>query len=180
RILVSDYLGNAVSVIDTLTHRVIKNITVGNNPRTVAITPDGREIYVTNVSDGTVSVINNEQLAVVLPAIPTGAGGAVGDTPWQLTITPDGAWAYVSNSGIHSPSVSIIDTSTHAVVNTLNSPPVGKGPFFSVVDPSGAYLYVSNSEDTSVSVIDLANQTVSTTIYNVGDRPFELLCDSPW
>jgi YVTN family beta-propeller protein len=41
RIFVSDYLGNAVSVIDTLTQAVIENITVGNNPRTVAITPDG-------------------------------------------------------------------------------------------------------------------------------------------
>jgi YVTN family beta-propeller protein len=124
---------------------------------------------VTNVSDDTVSVINNEQLAVVA-TIP------VGHIPWQLTITPDGAWAYVSNSG--SSSVSIIDTSTHEVLpKTLT---VGKGPFFSVVDPSGAYLYVSNSEDTTVSVIDLARQTVLPTINGVGDRPFDLLCDSPW
>jgi YVTN family beta-propeller protein len=60
--------------------------------------------------------------------------------------------------------LSIIDTSTHAVVKTLT---VGQGPFFSVVNPSATELYVSNSKDTTVSVIDLASQSVVRTIQQV-------------
>jgi serine/threonine protein kinase, bacterial len=80
----------------------------------------------------------------------------------------------VSNSG--SQSVSIIDTGTHAVVNTLT---VGRGPFFSAVDPTVTKLYVSNSQDTTVSVIDLASQTVLRTIQQVGLQPFDLMFDGP-
>jgi YVTN family beta-propeller protein len=72
--------------------------------------------------------------------------------------------------------VSIIDTGTHAVVNTLT---VGEGPFFSVVDPSGTELYVSNSKEPTVSVIDLASQTVLGTIRRVGLQPFDLLFGGP-
>ena len=98
----------------------------------------------------------------------------VGHTPWHVIITPDGAWAYVSNAT--SGSVSIINTSTHAVVKTLTA---GVGPFFSVVDPSATELYVSNSKDTTVSVIDLASQSVVRTIQQVGSQPFDLLFDGP-
>jgi len=69
-----------------------------------------------------------------------------------------------------------IDIGNHAVVNTL---PVGAGPFFSVINPSATKLYVSNAQDTTVSVIDLASQTVSQTISNVGSQPFDLMFDGP-
>ena len=72
--------------------------------------------------------------------------------------------------------MSIINTANHAVVKTLT---VGQGPFFSVVDPSATKLYVSNAEDTTVSVIDLASQTVVQTIQQVGSQPFDLLFDGP-
>lgn len=47
-----------VSVIDTATNAVIKTITVGNNPRYIAITPDGTKAYVANENSNSVSVIN--------------------------------------------------------------------------------------------------------------------------
>ena len=79
-------------------------------------------------------------------------------------------------SNYDSQSVSIINTATHAVAKTLT---VGAGPFFSVVNPSATKLYVSNALDTTVSVIDLASQTVVETIPNVGSQPFDLMFDGP-
>ena len=55
--------------------------------------------------------------------------------------------------------------------------PTGIGPFFSVVDPTGAFLYVSNAKDTTVSVVDLIDQTMLEPIQGVGNQPFALTFD---
>jgi len=62
------YLANAgsddVSVIDLSSNRGLAHLTVGANPRGIAITPDGSRIFVNNVLDGTLSVIDTEMLTV--------------------------------------------------------------------------------------------------------------------
>jgi len=62
------YLANAgsddVSVIDLSTNRKLAHLAVGANPRGIAITPDGSRIFVNNVLDGTLSVINAKTLTV--------------------------------------------------------------------------------------------------------------------
>jgi YVTN family beta-propeller protein len=62
------YVANAgsddVSVIDQRTDRGVAHITVGANPRGIAITPDGAQVFVNNVLDGTLSVINTDDLNV--------------------------------------------------------------------------------------------------------------------
>ena len=51
--------GNTVSVIDTATNTVTATVNVGRSPAGVAVTPDGRKVYVANRLDaGTVSVID--------------------------------------------------------------------------------------------------------------------------
>ena len=62
------YLANAgsddVSVIDLDSNSSLAHLSVGSNPRGLAITPDGSRIFVNNVLDGTLSVINAETLTV--------------------------------------------------------------------------------------------------------------------
>jgi YVTN family beta-propeller protein len=55
---------NDVSVIDLTTGRGARHIAVGANPRGIAITPDGSRVFVNNVLDGTLSVINSRTLRV--------------------------------------------------------------------------------------------------------------------
>ena len=47
-----------VSVIDLATSQAAANLTVGANPRGIAITPDGARLFVNNTLDGTLSVID--------------------------------------------------------------------------------------------------------------------------
>lgn len=58
------YLANAgsddLSVIDLPTNRGLAHLTVGANPRGIAITPDGTRVFVNNVLDGTLSVVTTE------------------------------------------------------------------------------------------------------------------------
>ncbi|GEM_PF-2811547 len=50
--------GSTVSVIDTATNNVITTVHVGNMPRGIAVNQDGTKVYVTNIGDNTVYVID--------------------------------------------------------------------------------------------------------------------------
>jgi YVTN family beta-propeller protein len=108
RAYISNNVSNNVSVIDTGTNSVVgAPIPVGSLPEGVAVSPDGRFVYVTNTSSNTVSVINAVTNAVV-------ASSTVGSHPLGVAVTPDGKFAYVANE--NSNTVSVIDTTTNAVV----------------------------------------------------------------
>jgi YVTN family beta-propeller protein len=69
------------------------------------------------------------------------------------------ARAYVANSG--SNDVSVIDTSTNAVIATV---PVGISPSGVAITPDATRAYVTNQGGNSVSVIATATNTVTATI----------------
>lgn len=73
--------------------------------------------------------------------------------------------AYVTNAG--SDTVSVIDTSTNAVVATI---PLGDAPQRVAFNQDGSKAYVTNSGDNTVSVIDTVLQIVTATI-PVGTSP---------
>ena len=76
-------------------------IPVGTEPFGVAVTPDGSKVYVTNVRDNTVSVIDTTTNTVIGFPIP------VGGNPVGAAVTPDGSRvrAYVTNaSRQHGPA----------------------------------------------------------------------------
>lgn len=73
--------------------------------------------------------------------------------------------AYITNS--NDASVSVIDTATNTVINTI---PVGDGPFGVTVNPAGTSIYVANEIGNTVSVIDATTNTVTNTI-SVGYAP---------
>ena len=108
-----------VSVIDTRTNRLVGSpIAVGERVVGVAVTPDGKKVYVTNAASNTVSVIAAASNSVIGAPIP------VGDSPWGVAVTPDGKRVYVANNG--SDSVSVIATATDRVVG--DPIPVGEAP----------------------------------------------------
>ena len=86
-----------VQVIDTATNSSNTTVPVGIFPIGVAVTPDGRKIYVTNGSLGvpanmTVSVID-AATATVTATIPVEGFF----NPYAVAITPDGAKVYVTS-----------------------------------------------------------------------------------
>ena len=57
-IYIPNYDSNNVSVINATTNTITATVNVGNNPFTVAVTPNGTKAYVLNECSNTVSVIN--------------------------------------------------------------------------------------------------------------------------
>src|SRR5205809_262398 len=115
------------------------------------------QAYITNLNDGTVSVIDtaiNRVTATVM----------VGVGPTGVAVTPDGARVYVANEG--DGTVSVIDTATNDVTTVT----VGLFPFGVAVTPDGAHVYVANQGGGDVSVIATASNTVTATVA-VGASP---------
>jgi YVTN family beta-propeller protein len=103
----------------------LAEISVGEEPRCVAVSPNDRFAFVTNAISATVSVVNLVQNRVV-KAI------KVGTEPRGCALTADGSLLYVAN---HTEgTVSIIDTTSLTVAGTVQ---VGGRPFALAITDRG-------------------------------------------
>lgn len=121
----------------------ITNIPVGKGSEGFDLTPDGKELWVANAMDHTISVIDLAQKKVVdtLPST-TNAN--------RLKITLDGKYAFVSNLG--GSDLLVIDTATRKPFKTIRTSASTEGLLMS---PDGAYVYTTLNDRNSVAVIDL-------------------------
>jgi YVTN family beta-propeller protein len=113
-------------------------------PLNMALSPDGKEIYVACEASHTIIVVNVRDLQKV-------AEIEVGHHPTDVTFSPDGTKAYVSNR--LDDTVAVVDVSSRKVLSTID---VGDEPHGVLTDTSGKYLYVLNTSAESISVIDTA------------------------
>jgi YVTN family beta-propeller protein len=113
------------------------------SPIEMALSPDGRLLYVVCQDNDEVRVVDahaNKVVGVV----------TVGRAPRGIAASSDGRQLYVTNAW--SDSVSVIDTASLKVMQTLAT---GFEPSGIVVDGSGETLYVANRLSGDISVIDL-------------------------
>lgn len=151
-----------VSVIDTSTNTVTTTVSVGVKP--YYATAVGTDIYVTNGASNTVSVIDGTNNTVTA-TIPVGA--------YPRGIKAHGTDLYVANYGNPNYSggnyISVIDSLTDTVSDTVILPAGSAGPRGVVVN--GSKVYVSNFLTDNVSVIDTAtNEVVDTVSVGAGPR----------
>jgi YVTN family beta-propeller protein len=120
----------------------VEQIVYYKTPLNMALSHDGKEIYVTCEASHTVIVVNARDLQKV-------AEIEVGHHPTDVTFSPDGTKAYVSNR--LDDTVTIIDVPSRKVFTTIN---VGDEPHGVLTDASGKHLYVLNTSSDSISVIN--------------------------
>ena len=134
-----------ITVIDGDTFGVENVYTVGGSPSEIAVSLDGALLYVTNDDQSFVSVIDS-------------ADGTVVDTievgnPWAMAISADGTRLYVTSVGFSSSSsLSVIDTSTNLVLNTV---PVAAEPYGVAVSADGTVAYVTSAATKTMQVVYL-------------------------
>lgn len=131
---------NTVTLFDVGADRNIPlgEFAVGREPNGVAVSPDGKFVYVANTVDGTVSVLEVD--LTQQPVAKVAATLTVGTEPYGVAITPNGKKVYVTNS--RSNSISVIDTSSNTVVKTITNvgPSVG-------AEPRGMAITNNNNDD---------------------------------
>ncbi len=104
---------------------------------------------------GTIAVPITKSTAVVASSINLPGANAV-------AVNPNGNVAYIASSS--SDTVSVINTATNTVTNTI-ALPTGSAPDAVVVSPNGKTAYVyTNTGNGSVAVINTATNTVTNTI----------------
>jgi len=125
KVYVADHADNMISVLDTAANKVSGTIPVDNGPVGLALTPDGKKLYVTCFEHRSANPPANDDVAVI--DLATGVVTKTIDfekrAPGGIAVTPDGREVYVVNT--EGNSVSVLDTSTDAVIITI---PVGKHP----------------------------------------------------
>jgi YVTN family beta-propeller protein len=111
-------------------------------PLNMALSPDGKEIYVACEASHTIIVVDTKTKKKI-------AEIEAGHHPTDVIFSPDGTKAYVSNR--LDDTISVIDVSSRKVIATIA---VGDEPHGVLTDKSGKYLYVLNTSSDSISVID--------------------------
>jgi YVTN family beta-propeller protein len=125
-------------------------IPVGKGSEGFDVSPDGKEIWVGNAQDGTISVIDISAKKVVqtLDANVRGAN--------RVKFTPDGKLVFVSTLG--GPDLVVLDATTRKEVKRV---PIGHGAAGILMQPDGQRAYVSCTPDDYIVVIDLKSLAVT-------------------
>ena len=116
-------------------------VAVGRGGEGFDVSPDGKEIWVANAQDGTVSIIDvaTKKVTETLPPNFRGAN--------RLKFTPDGKYVFISASRL-----AILDAANHKEIKRLDNVHSDAGI---QMDPHGTRAYASCNRDGYVAVIDL-------------------------
>ncbi len=137
----------------------------GPGPAGLAVTPDGKYLYVAGQFDGTLTKFSVNASG----ALTQGPISSVGTAPSAVTITPDGGFVYVANSSTVSAfgicnqvvtSCSDPNSPDGSLTAVAGSPfSAGIAPVAMLVAPSGKFLFVVNRQSNQISEFKVATGT---------------------
>lgn len=146
-----------------------------NRTHMIYVTPDEKQIYTTNVSSGTVSIL--EKVALPPMGLPPGIQSPPGATPqapgmaerrmdWNQTViavgkgaegfdvSPDGRELWTANAG--DGTLSIIDLATRKTAATLDAKIIGANRL--KFTPDGKLVLISNLFDSDLVIYDAVSR----------------------
>lgn len=139
---------NTLSVIDVSDGSLLRKVPAGGSPRGVALSPDGRWIYIAQHLNGTILVLSAPDFSA-FRTIP--AGGS----PLDVAVSPDGRRLYVACND----RIDVIRTADGIIEASIFS--VGETTGLAL-SPDGHRLFVTGSG--GLTVIDTRDRTVSAVI----------------
>jgi len=146
------HMKGQVLVLDGVKGKTLKSIELPTSNHNAAFSPDGREIWTSQMEmDGKVLVYDAQTYALKSTI-------NVGMEPAEVTFSADGSKAYIANGGDNT--VSVIDPSSKSIIITIS---VGAGPVGAWVGFDNK-MYVDNEDGKSISVIDVTSNAVIQTI----------------
>ena len=150
----------------------ILNVAVGILPTGLAVSPDGNFVFVSNKTDGTVSVYNRSSRSV--------STVTVGAQPVGIAVAPDGSRVFVANP--LSNDVTVLDGSTFAPVAAPAALTGFQAPLAIAINPQGTTAYVSQLAAPATPVREIGGMNTltiaraGTGIGTVRSTPAGILC----
>jgi YVTN family beta-propeller protein len=148
---VSAELDNALAIVDLATKKIISEVPTGvTQSHMFVLTPDGRRGYTSNVSTGTVSVVDVAKRSLITTI-------EVAKHVQRISISPDGRWVFTHDQD--DPRIAVIDTTTNKISSWI---PLPTTVYSSQPTPDGKWL-VANAASGKIYVVSLDKMQVAET-----------------
>ena len=157
-IYVSNEKGNSISIVDGDKLALVKEVKVGQRPRGIVLSKDGKFLYICASDDDTIQILDTASLEIVgtLPS---------GPDPERMSISPDGSKLYAANEDDNM--VTVIDIAGRTIAAQI---PVGVEPEGMAVSHDGKWV-VNTSETTNMAhFINLETNEITDNVL-VDQRP---------
>ena len=161
-----------VARISTIADTVLEIDLSQSKPSSVAIAPDGSKAYVTHEGN---NGIRNQLVVLDLASGEEVDRIQLGERSRGVAFSPDGNKAYVADGSQDSTDVYIVDSANDAAESqtiTVGSVPVGVA-----FNGEGDLAFVTNAGETTMSVIDVANDAQSQLIELSSDPIYVVIQD---
>jgi YVTN family beta-propeller protein len=109
---------DSVAVIRPDNNTRITNIPVGDEPESIALTPNGQYAYVANAAGNSVSVIQINDPAWGTFSANVVATLITGAEPWNIVTSPDGNRVFVANSA--QDTITVINAATRSILGHVD------------------------------------------------------------
>lgn len=155
RVYVAVSESSAIEIVDVFSGRITGRIRLnfGDEPRELAMTPDGRTIVSANYGSNTASIIDAVSRFEVSRV-------RVGEGPVSAVVDPSGKRAYIINSV--SNTLSVIDLSRKKISATIA---IEETPLRAAFNRTGDRLYVITRDSPNLVVVDPLKFTVIEKIF---------------
>lgn len=141
-----------VTVFDLATGTKLRDITIGGQPEGIAVSTDGRTLWVGDNQGARVVALDTASFERV-------AELRTGDVPIRVLASPDGRWIVTSNAG--SGNLTVIDARTRAIARTIPVSGTGEAAQVTILfSADGSRLYAAETARNQVAEVDMASGRV--------------------
>jgi YVTN family beta-propeller protein len=145
RVFASLWNKSSIAVINAEEKKIIATWETENHPTEMALSPDGKTLYVACANSTKVSVIDTEtgksRETIVCSLYPQ---APVGNTPNSLCLTPDGQILFVANADANN--LAMMNVATPGEAKALGFIPTGWYPTSVRYNPADKKLYIANGK----------------------------------
>ncbi|MGH8149207.1 MAG: beta-propeller fold lactonase family protein [Steroidobacteraceae bacterium] len=148
-----DKAADGIAVFNAATRSVVRVIRGVSDPEKLAVSPDGKRLYVASEDAGR-AVVMDIATGRTLASVPVGA------EPEGVRVSPNGRFVYFTSESANA--VYVMSTRTDALVTTFK---VGANPRAVAFSPSGRMAYVPGEADASVTIVNAVKMAPVKTFY---------------
>src|SRR2546423_9694652 len=138
-----DRTADGIGVVDVRQRKLVKVLPSGPDPEQLAISPDGKEVYVANEDAAQLSVIDTSDGHLMQTF-------KIGEEPEGVTVEPGGKRVWVTSEA--DGAVFVADLDAKKVVKPVK---VGPRPRSIAFTPDGARAYVPSENGATLTQIDV-------------------------
>lgn len=156
----ADKAADGIGVVDVGQKKLLRKISVGSDPEQLALSADGKKLFVSNEDVGTASVLDiaTGKVEHIIP---------VGREPEGVGVAPNGKFFYVTCET--EGEIYAIDAQTFKVITHFN---VGGRPRSTGFLPDSSRAFIPSESTGQIHVIDSVNhKEIKTILLPKGSRP---------